>query len=485
MAGKMQDANPKKRLLLFVGVAGAVVLMGFMGWRYMHNHERVGQASVAEAPKLSSTPGGGHPSEQYVTNQVEQNAIGAQEARQNAGSAVPTLTRPGFVGSITAFTDDAAGNSTQVSGSSCPVNQDKVVYRYRPNPATCAVDNLVLARKAGVTADELRCQACSCPALKAAGFTVGDLKSAGFAAKELKACGFDAMALRDAGFSATDLVNAGFSANELKDAGFSAGELKAAGMTVDALQAAGFSTAELKDAGFTASELHAAGVSLSALKAAGFSPAELQIAAMAENPQRCSVESLRKAHDAGVSAETIRGWGCDIVALKTAGFNAAELKAAGFHVDDLLKAGYSPAEVLQAGFTPKDLLAAGLSEAAVKAAVAAARNLPPLGNVAELKAAGVRAEDLLKAGYSPAELLQAGFTPQDLLAAGLSEEAVKAAVAAARNLPPLTSTRGVPSSGLCSADAIRSARNAGVSAVVLRKRGCGLAALRAGGFTAS
>ncbi|EKD76892.1 MAG: hypothetical protein ACD_42C00543G0001, partial [uncultured bacterium] len=421
----------------------------------------------------------------------------------SATAFVPTITRPGFVGDPDQFGQEPGG-----VGKQCGVN--KVVLMYKPNPASCTPKNLELARQTGVTAEELMCQGCSCPALKMAGYTIGDLKNIGMTAEQLHQCGYSLQDLMNAGFSASDLKQAGFSAQDLKNAGFSAGELKAAGFDaadlkkagftnaqilnagyekttsaacdvatltkereagksaadlknqgcdVAALKAAGFTAAQLKQAGFSANDLKTAGFSDADLSAAGFSPTEIKAADAAVG--NCSVEKLKKEREAGASATALRQQGCGLAALKAAGFSAADLRAAGFSAGQLKAAGFSATELKDAGFSAGDLKSAGFSAADLKNAGYSATELKNAGfNPAELKDAGFSAADLKNAGYSATDLRTAGFTPGQLASAGYSASELRAAGFSAKEL-----------------------RHAGLSAADLREAGYSSNELKAAGFT--
>ncbi len=168
-------------------------------------------AEVSSPPTIESLPGAGNPSDAYVKTQNIQNAQQASEARKGGTSFVPTITRPSFLGSEDQFEQDQpSAPTTDLKKRNCPIKE--VVYMYKPNPASCTVDNLKLARSAGVAAKELVCQSCSCPALRLTGYTAGELKEVGYSAAELRRCGFTIAQLQAAGFSAKDLKAATFTA---------------------------------------------------------------------------------------------------------------------------------------------------------------------------------------------------------------------------------------------------------------------------------
>ncbi|WP_048874902.1 hypothetical protein [Candidatus Coxiella mudrowiae] len=78
---------------------------------------------------------------------------------------MPTITRQSFIGSPEQFKQDQSPTTASQPGKrGYPIK--KVVYLYKPNLANCAVENLKLARNAGVTTEELVCQSCFCPFLR-------------------------------------------------------------------------------------------------------------------------------------------------------------------------------------------------------------------------------------------------------------------------------------------------------------------------------
>lgn len=374
-------SNPKARMII---VAVAVVMIGvaiFSIWKYRSKvaMAHMGTADVTSAPSMQSIPGAGAPSNEYVETQNLQNEKQAREARKNATSSVPTITRPNFKGNPNEFGElpkveepKKSLFNTEPKPLLCPLN--KVVVMYKPNPSACTLENLRLARQAGVEAEELICRGCACPLLKAAGYTAGDLKAIGLTAEQLRDCGFSEKQLLAAGISKTvketkekaplsassgycspenikKMREQGVSALEIKNKGCDIEALKAAGFTPAELKAAGFSAKQLKDAGFSAQELKAAGYSAKDLHDAGFSAAELKKAGF----------SAKELKDAGFSAGQLKDAGFDAAELKAAGFSAKDLKDAGFSAKDLKDAGYSPSELQAAGYTKGDLLRAGFT----------------------------------------------------------------------------------------------------------------------------
>lgn len=393
--------NPKARV--FMALALIVIVVAAIGYViHVRSRESANQAvaTVSGTPDISSTPGAGNPSEAYIKAQNLANMEGEAAARKSATAFVPTITRPDFVGNPDQF---GQASTDAASGTHCPINN--VVMTYKPNPASCTENNLKLARETGVTAEELMCQGCSCPALKSVGYTVGELKKIGLSATQLSACGFDLQSLINAGFSPSDLKTAGFTAQQLKAAGLSAGELKAAGFSAGDLKAAGFSEGDLKAAGFNAE----------ALKQAGFLPSDEKVSA------NCSAEKLKQERESGVSGSVLRGQGCGLAALKAAGFSANTLRAAGFTAAQLKDAGFSATALKAAGFSASDLKNAGFTAGQMVSAGFSPKELRAAGfSAKQLREAGVSASALRAAGFSPAELRAAGFTKGDLVRAGFS-----------------------------------------------------------------
>lgn len=434
--------SAKVRVIIAAVVVVGVATAGLLTWQASIKRNALqSMANVSGAPMIESIPGAGNPTTQYVKQQDIENVKKAELARAEGTSSVPTINRGSFVGSIDTFGQLTAQSQCPIDPSSLPA----------PDPKNCTVDSLQRARESGVRALELRCKGCTCPALKMAGYTLGDLKesgldakslrdcgftltelkAAGFSAADLKAAGFSAAELKTAGFTAAELKAAGFSAKELKDAGFSAAELKAAGFSAAELKAAGFNAKELKDAGFSAAELQAAGFSPAELSAAGFTDQELQnagIKALLTTDKSCSPAALKQARDAGVSAQALKAKGCGLAALKAAGYTAAELHAAGFSAKQLKDAGFSAKELKDAGFSAAELKDAGFNAAELKAAGFSAKQLKDAGfSAKELKDAGFSAADLKAAGFSAAELKDAGFTAGQLKDAGFSAAELRAA----------------------------------------------------------
>lgn len=179
----------------------------------------------------------------------------------------------------------------------------------------------------------------------------------------------------------------------------------------------------------------------------------------AADPNSCTVDSLQRARSAGVRVLELRCKGCTCPSLKMAGYTVGDLKTAGFDAKSLRDCGFTLAELKAAGFSAAELKAAGFTAAELRQAGFTA---------AQLQAAGFSAAELLAAGYSPAEIKAAGFSADELKAVGLGTTPI---------IPAITNKD-------CSPEELRKARNAGVSAQMLKDKGCGAAALKAAGYTA-
>ncbi|MDP1573960.1 MAG: type IVB secretion system protein DotG/IcmE [Coxiellaceae bacterium] len=469
--------SAQSRVFLAIGlIIFAIALIGVL--IHLHNRSELNAAgaAVSGGPGLASIPGAGNPSDAYVKAQNIANVEGEEQARKEATAYVPTITRAGFVGNPDEFGQAPSQSTTTPENKNCAIN--KVVLMYKPNPENCTDQRLAAAHQSGVTAEELMCQGCACPALKVAGYNAGDLKAVGMTAAQLKACGFGLEALVSAGFSAAALKDAGYSAADLKAAGFTAGELKAAGFDADALKKAGYSAAALNDAGLSDEDIQAAN----------------------KKTGDCSVANLTKEREAGVSAETLKDQDCGIDALKAAGFTASQLKAAGFSAADLKQAGFTNAALSAAGFTPAEIQKADLDAKSCNVEKIkqereegmSATALRDQGcGLAALKAAGYSAGALRAAGFSAAELKKAGFSAKDLKNAGFSAAALKAAGFSAAQLKDAGYSASALKDAGFSAAALKDAgysaadlKNAGFSAAQLRKAGYSAAALKAAGFSA-
>lgn len=403
---KVMTAKKRVSMFLLIGVLAVSAVAAVVYWQHQKAVNTM-QAQVGAAPSIASIPGGGNPPPSYVDEQNKQNAQEVKQASQSNGSAFPTITRAGFIGSPEYFSDQAQ----QKQAAQCPI--DKAVNMFKPDPGSCTVANLKLARQAGVSAEELRCQACACPALRSAGFSAGELANTGYSAKDLTQCGYNLAQLQDAGFSAKQLEQAGYSAEQLRKAGFYIPSTNP-NCSVAALQKA-------RNKGASANTLAQEGCGAEALLAAGYSAAEV---AQAEKIAKiCNPDALKQARAEGVSASQLRGNGCGVEALKAAGYTASDLKAAGFSAKQLKAAGFSAKQLKQAGFSAAQLKAAGFTAGQLKNAGFSAAALKNAGFTAQqLRDAGFSAQQLKAAGFTPDELRQAGFTRGDLLRAGFTPQ---------------------------------------------------------------
>lgn len=374
-------SSTKSRLLVILGVVVLVVL-GVFTWMHFRSTSVQGSSQLTGAPNIQSIPGSDQSSDAYVADQQKQNQTTVQNALKNNTSAVPTITRSGFKGSVEAFSPNA-------TGAQCPV-----IAGVKKDPQNCTVDRLQAAREAGVTVSELRCQGCECPSLRLAGYNAGHLKQAGYSAKALKTCGY----------SIKDLVAAGFSAKELQDAGFTPSALQAAGVSVaseSSNQCDVETLKRLKSQGMSASDLKGRGCSAKALLAAGFTPSELKAAGLSAGELVANGASPSDLLDAGFGPKS----------LNAAGSSARELKNAGVSASSLTQAGYTHGDLLRAGFAKQDMSNANpCSQASLKQSIKQ----------------GVSAQSLISKGCSRASLLQAGYTlgslpPEDLLASSVNQ----------------------------------------------------------------
>lgn len=465
-----QEKNTKTRMdktrivvllaVLLVVIAG--IVFALFALKKHHETTQSAGARLRAAPRtIESIPGVEKATEEYTKTQHQENLLKAQAAAERAkvgsAAAVPTITRPAFVGDSSDF---LANQSARVG---------------------CSPEEIKRAKLAGVSASELHCKGCTAkdlqafytaaelrqagysPAdLKLAAYSEEELKEAGYPVKDLLAAGYAPKQLAEAGYSVTDLKQAGVGLDTLSKLGISPDALRAAGFTAEELLKAGYSVADLKKMGYGAQEVKNAGGSIHALSDAGFSPMELaeagatdhelaqanilpdtikslraELAARDAMPTDCKLESLTKARVKGIPVAAFAKLKCDAATLKAAGYTAAQLKAAGYTVAQLKAAGYTPtelktagytaAELKAAGFNAKDLNAAGFSAAELKVAGFSAQELKDAGYSAEdLKKAGFSSGDLRQAGYTAADLLKAGFSPSELRAAGYTAEQLKA-----------------------------------------------------------
>jgi intracellular multiplication protein IcmE len=372
MPAGFADTKTRSVLIIIIIILIMAVIIGYISYRRATKEEVGAVTEIARPPEIRAIPGvGTPPSREYTRLQQQKSREEAEEALREKGVALPTPIRPTYVGDEQFLIPTAKPGEPLIPG--------------------CSVEELQRARKAGVSAFELRCRGCDAAALKAAGYTAGELRDAGFTAAQLRDAGFTAAQLKAAGFSAQDLKDAGFTAQELKDAGFSAQELKKAGFSDANLQAAGFSAAEIAK---KVSEKNCTVDALSKTRANGISAAELKYCGAAA--LKAAGYTAKELKDAGFTAGELRDAGFSAENLKDAGFTAKQLKDAGFNADDLKNAGFSANELKDAGFTDGDLIRAGYSpEVAVKPPVTApiAPIVPPsFVTLAPTPEAGIQTE---------------------------------------------------------------------------------------------
>lgn len=434
-------------------------------------------ARLAGAPAtIRSIPGQLDPTAEYARLQEQQNIELAQRARQEGGSAIPTIIRTqafgegvdvigpregeGGVGFATLAREDLGGAQRSlwiqsVQDARCTKESiDRVIAQgatLRDLREACSCAQL---NEAGISFAELR-NVCPCPELKAAGFTAQQLKQQGLSAAELRACGYSGCELRGAGLSAQDLLDGGFSRDELRGAGFPEQEIdRAHGLP----------------AGISAEDVRRGG---------------------------CDADALRRLRNQGVSASAIRRiTGCSLAQIKAAGFSAGDLKNAGFSAAELRNAGFTPEQLkqgdylardlLNAGFTPDELGRAGFAPVKIQEAES---GLPPdisssmvkaqgcdPGALKKQRLAGVSAQVISRmAGCNATALKQGGFTDDDLANAGFTPQAIK-------NAGAYVDDSTLREAG-CDPEKIRQLQEQGVSAIRIKElNGCSAQALRTAGF---
>ena len=145
--------NPKGRIIIVIVSAIIVVSALTLFWNHKSKViiSRQGSAQVEAAPGISSVPGAGDPSNEYIKTQKIQNGMQAREARKNATSDVPTITRPSFIGNPDEFGTLAPISPTDKT--TCPLQ--KTTTGFKPNPASCSPENLKLAKQSGVRAGRI------------------------------------------------------------------------------------------------------------------------------------------------------------------------------------------------------------------------------------------------------------------------------------------------------------------------------------------
>jgi intracellular multiplication protein IcmE len=482
---------------------------------------------------LKAIPGQQRQNIEYAKLQERENQLKVKRAFEQGTSALPTLIE-------TSANKNQQGREPQ----SEPQNIHALALAAVKQSA-CSIESLQNAKRAGVSATELRQLGCSSDQLKSAGYDAPNLLKAGFSLQDLKRLGYGLDALRGAGVCTCDLKHAGYSAIQLKQAGFNAADLKCACFSDEELRQAGFvpgqttsnlpksncdperliqaraqgaSPSELRNLGCSASQLQQVGLSASELRQAGFSPDELKAAGFSAGELLAAGFSPESLKQVGFSARDMRAAGLSTAELRDAGYGIQELKQAGFTPSELKSGGFSEQEIGQAGFTEQALQAAGigvkqdqvkLNDCSVVSLVKARRAgmsanelrqgsgcdanaLKQAGfSLQELKAVGFTAGELKKAGFTAADLKKAGFSAADLKDAGFSALELKDAGFTAAELKQAGFSAGALKNAGFTSSALKDAgfsagelRRAGFSAAEVKQAGFTPAAMRDAGFTA-
>ena len=96
--------SAKARLVIAVVAVIGVASAGVYTWQASVKHNALqSTGSVIGVPQIESVPGAGNPSMEYVKQQDIENVQKAEQAREQGTSAVPTINRGSFVGSIDTF----------------------------------------------------------------------------------------------------------------------------------------------------------------------------------------------------------------------------------------------------------------------------------------------------------------------------------------------------------------------------------------------
>jgi len=508
---KVSDNSQSRPTMILLSVLGGtviVILISYLMSALNLFGDTTSVATIGGTPDIESIPGVGDPSVEYSRLIAEQNKAEVERAVKEDGSSLPTIIRPQY----SLATDDFDQQYTDKN-------------RIERDVDRCSLENLVKARKAGVSASELKCYGCTLEDLRAAGYTAADLRAAGFSAEELKAAGFSAEELRAAGFSASDLRAAGFSAKELLSAGYSVSDLAGAGFTPEQLLAAGASIADLKNAGIDVNALLASGVGAVDLIKSGFCADGVLNAVSNPNTLRDEGVEAPDLYNSGVpisqlvelgySAQDIIYSGASVSEMIANGVDASELRRANVSKKDisfaeknlsqvpggtctadyavaqfnagvqakvLLPLGCSPSLLRDAGFTARDLVRENVTAGRLRAAGYTASNLVAAGLTLDmLVEACYSAQSLLDAGFSASDLLKAGISPSELLATGLSvKELALSGVDCASLYKGGASLSELFDLG-CTAEELKAA---GASAAELLAAGYSVSQLKAAGFSA-
>lgn len=473
-------SNTKTRLILLLTVLVIIiaVVIAFFQLRGTTEEGLDEATRLQRAPgTIRSIPGQRDPTQQYAELVEQRNIEQAMQARDQGGSAIPTIIRTQAFGEGVDVVGPAPGEGglgfTTLAREDMDGTQ-KSLWLQSLRDANCNKQTVSKVMAEGATLKELR-EVCSCAQLHSAGIEFHDLRSV-CPCGELRMLGFTSAQMKQAGMNASQLRECGYSACELKGAGFTAQEMLAAGFSHDELRGAGFPDAEIELAGGLPS-----GVSADEVRRAG-----------------CNPEALRALKARGVSASAIRRIsGCSVNQLKAAGFNAQDLKNAGFSAAELARAGFTPEqlraaynarELLDAGFSADDLAKAGFSPSEIAQGQA---SLPPevtpgmikeagcdSGAIKRLRLAGVSAQQIREhADCSAAQLKKGGFSEEDLKNAGFTPAQIDA---------PLDEVSSAKiSEAECDVEKLSALREQGISAREIREQsGCSIDDLKRAGFNA-
>lgn len=405
-------SNPQNRLgMILIGIVGAIV--GFFLLSYIFSALDLfggGEESrvvVEGSPNIESIPGVGDPSVEYSRLIADQNQANVEKAEKEGGSSLPTVIRPQYSLNTDSFNDN---------------------YTVKKDKDRCSLENLIKARKAGVSARELRCYGCSAEDLRRAGYGAAELKAAGFSAEELRSAGYSASELRAAGYSAADLKAAGFSAEDLLGAGYSVSDLLASGFTPKELLASGASVASLRAAGVDINALLADGVNASDMIKSGYCASGVIV----------GMENAKQLRKDGVTAAELYEGGASITDLLDYGYSIKDVLELGVTVSQMLSSGVSASDLRGVGVPKKDISFAEKNLSQVKGGVCTvpyasgqykagvqAKVLWPLGcQAGVLREAGYTARDLVKEGVTPGQMRAGGYSASNLVAAGVQLSAL-------------------------------------------------------------
>lgn len=223
--------------------------------------------------------------------------------------------------------------------------------------------NAAKLKESGFNIEELKEASCSASEMKDVGFSADDLKRVGFNVGQLKTAGFDLETLKGLNYSPKELESVGYDAHALKASGFTCRQLKGI-FHQSALRSSGFDLQCFMDAGFTGAELKYADFSVGELKQAGFKCSDLLRSFGAKELREGGFDSL-SLKQAGLDLSRLLEAGCDLRELKYAGIGARELKKGGlvgnctrFSFADMKSAGFTVEELTDAGFRVGDIVRA-------------------------------------------------------------------------------------------------------------------------------